>query len=160
MKTELRRDSSPTSAIKLREPLQDFTLADVNGRPVKFSELAKGKKLVAINIWATWCAPCRMEMPGFEQLYHDKKGDGFLLIAVSEDEERPKLDAYLKAKPLSFPVLVDRDQKLGKRLGITALPTTILVGADGKVQRVEEGVQPYFKYEVEASLRTVDRAKK
>ncbi len=160
VKTELRQEHSPIAALKLNEPMPDFTVKDLAGKPVKFSELSRGKKLVAINFWATWCAPCRMEMPGFEKLFREKTKEGFTLLAINEDKERAKLDLYLKEKPVTFPVLIDRDQQLAERLGITAFPTTVLVGADGKVERVLEGVQPYIEYQIELLLRRETKAKK
>ena len=140
--------------------MPDFTVTDLAGKPAKFSELSRGKKLVAINFWATWCGPCRMEMPGFEKLFRDKTGEGFTILAINEDKERAKLDAYLKEKTVTFPVLVDQEQKLSEKLGITALPTTILVGADGRVQEVFEGVQPYLQYRIERLLREESKPKK
>lgn len=153
LKTEMRHQRSPVLALKLKEPMPDFTVVDLAGKPVKFSQLAKGKRVVAINFWATWCAPCRMEMPGFEKLFREKAKDGFTLLAINEDKERPKLDAYLKEKPVTFPVLIDQEQKLAERFGVNAFPTTILVGADGRVERIFEGVQPYLEYQIEGLLK-------
>lgn len=160
LKTKLRHDQSPVAALKLQKPMPDFTVTDLAGKPVRFRQLVQGKSLVAINFWATWCAPCRMEMPGFERLFREKSRDGFILLAINEDKERPKLDAYLKAKPVTFPVLIDHEQKLAERFGINAFPTTILVGADGRVQHVYEGVQPYFEYQVSAALKNEKKPKK
>ena len=140
--------------------MPDFSVTDLAGKPVKFSSLSRGKKVIAINFWVTWCAPCRMEMPGFEKLFRNKTRDGFTLLAINEDKERTRLDAYLKEKPVTFPVLIDEQQKLAEKFGITAFPTTILVGADGRVQEVHEGVRPYFEYQVEGLLRRETKPKK
>ena len=148
LKSQLRRAEAPEIAVKLREPLPDFTLDDATGKSVRFSSLTAGKKVVALNFWASWCGPCRMEMPEFEQVYRNKKDAGFLLVGVSEDENHAKMQAYLQGKPVSFPILRDGDGKLAKRFGIKALPTTILIGPDGRVERVMEGVQPYFEYQL------------
>ena len=154
LKTELRRDESPVAALKIGEPMPDFTLPDANGQPVQLSEVTRTHKLVVINFWDTWCGPCRMEMPSFEKLYTAKKDEGFMLLAVNEDTDPAERDAYLKRKPVSFPVLFDRDgaDPLAKRLKITALPTTVLVGGDRKIQQVNQGVEPYLQYSVQRAL--------
>src|SRR5947207_5119644 len=146
VKNQLNTTESPLTAVKLGEPMPDFTLPDASGQMVKFSDVCRQNKLVLINFWASWCSPCRMEMPQFERLYTTKKGEGFTLLAINVDKEREKADAYLKSKPVSFPVLIDKDGAVAKQLGLNALPTTILVGQDGKVIHVVEGVEPYVEY--------------
>jgi peroxiredoxin len=153
LKTELRRDKSPLGTVKIGEPMPDFTLVDSTGRPVRLSDMTRDHKIVMVNFWATWCGPCRVEMPGFEKIYRDKKNDGFIILAITEDKERPKLDEYLKNKPVTFPVLIDSDNALAKQLKIESLPTTILIGEGGKVKQVHEGVQPYLSYAVEGALK-------
>src|SRR5947209_9223682 len=79
VKTELRREKSPVATLKIGEPMPDFELADVGGNTVELSEAIRGKKLVMINFWASWCGPCRVEMPSFEKLYNDEKDHGFII---------------------------------------------------------------------------------
>ena len=152
VKTELRREKSPVAAIKIGQPMADFKLNDTSGNQVTFSEMSRNKKIVMVNFWATWCGPCRVEMPGLEKLYKDQKDNGFLIVAISEDKERARLDEYLKTKPVSFPVLVDSENGLASQLNIQSLPTTILIEQGGKVRSVHEGVQPYFEYVVREAL--------
>jgi thiol-disulfide isomerase/thioredoxin len=153
VKNQLNTKESPLTAVKLGEPMPDFTLPDSTGRMVKFSDVSRENKLVMINFWASWCTPCRMEMPEFERMYAAKKNERFTLLAINVDKEREKAEAYLKNKPVSFPVLIDKDGAVSKQLGLEALPTTILVGEDGKVLQVIEGVQPYIEFTVENYLR-------
>ena len=152
LKTELRREKSPVASLKINEPMPDFELPDVTGKRVKFSDAVRDKQIVMINFWATWCGPCRVEMPTFEKLYGEEKDHGFIILAVAEDKDRAKLDEYLKSKPLSFPVLIDNDNALIKQLKIQSFPTTVLVRGNGKVWQVHEGVTPYMEYEVRAAL--------
>ena len=133
--------------------MPDFSLPDANGQMVKFSDVSRNNQVVMINFWASWCMPCRMEMPDFEKMYAAKKTKGFTILAINEDKEREKADAYLKSKPVTFPILIDGDGAIAKRFGIEALPTTILVGRDGKVLQVVEGVEPYIEFVVENELR-------
>jgi peroxiredoxin len=153
VKNQLNTRESPLTAVKLGDPMPDFTLPDASGQMVNFSDVSRQNKLVMINFWASWCTPCRMEMPQFERIYATKKGQGFTLLAVNEDREREKAVAYLKNKPVSFPVLMDKDGAVSKQFGVKALPTTILVGQDGKVIQVVEGVEPYVEYLVENYFR-------
>jgi peroxiredoxin len=152
VKNRLKVKESPLKAVKLDEPMPDFSLPDSTGQTVKFSDVSRENKLVMINFWASWCTPCRMEMPQFERVYGTKKSEGFTILAINVDAEREKLDAYLKNKPVSFPVLIDKDSAISKQFGIRALPTTILVGPTGKILRVTEGVEPYLEFSVDRYL--------
>jgi peroxiredoxin len=125
VKNQLNTKESPLTAVKLGQPMPDFTLPDASGQLVKFSDVSRQNKVVLINFWASWCTPCRMEMPEFEQLYAAKKGEGFALLAINVDKEREKADAYLKSKPVSFPVLIDKDGAVAKQFGLEALPTKL-----------------------------------
>jgi peroxiredoxin len=153
VKNQLNTKESPLETLRLNQPMPDFTLTDSTGKTVKLSDAVHEKKLVMINFWATWCAPCRVEMPGFERIYGAKKDEGFTILAIDEDKERDRLDAYLREKPVSFPVLIDQDGALAKQLGLHAFPTTILVDGNGKIVEVIEGVQPYLEYSIENKLR-------
>jgi peroxiredoxin len=153
VKNQLNSKTSPLTEVKLHQPMPDFSLPDANGQMVKLSDVSRNNQVVMINFWASWCVPCRMEMPDFEKMYAGKKARGFTILAIDEDKEREKADAYLKSKPVTFPILIDGDGAIAKRFGIEALPTTILVGRDGKVLRVIEGVEPYIEFVVENELR-------
>ena len=146
VKNQLRKQTSPLEALPLGQPMPAFTLPDRTGNLITFGKDPPVAKLTVINFWATWCGPCRMEMPVFEKLYAAKKQDGFLILAINEDKEPGALDTYLKAKPISFPVLVDTGGSLAEKLGIRAFPTTVLVGGDGKVMQVIEGLDRYLEY--------------
>ena len=157
LKTELRREKSPVAALKIGETMPDFEIPDASGKMVKLAETIHGKKLVMINFWASWCGPCRVEMPSFEKLYTSQKNSGFVILAIAEDKEREKLDEYLREKPVSFPVLIDQNNSLSEKFKIQALPTTVLVGGDGKIKQVHEGVQPYLTFSVQAELKRPER---
>jgi len=126
--------------------LSDFELPDVSAKMVKLSEVIRNKKIVMINFWASWCGPCRVEMPSFEKLYNEQKNNGFVILAIAEDKDRAKLDEYLKQKPVSFPVLVDKDNSLAQKFKIESFPTTVLIGADWKIRQVEEGVPRIWNF--------------
>jgi peroxiredoxin len=113
-------------------PAPDFTLKDINGHVHRLADL-RGK-IVFLNLWATWCPPCRMEMPSMERLYRRLQGTDFVMLAVSEDEDgiaavRPFVDKM----GLTFPVLLDQDGGLPSRYGVTGYPETFVIDRDGRV---------------------------
>jgi len=110
----------------------DFTLPDLQGAPVRLED--QRGKIVFLNIWATWCPPCRAEMPSMETLYQRFKGRDFVMLAVSEDSDGAQSVApFVKELGLSFPVLLDADNHLPSRYGITGYPETFIIDRAGNV---------------------------
>ena len=93
-----------------------------------------------LNFWATWCAPCRVEMPELEKVYRRRHAQGLEILAVSQDEDWGAVEAYLEKAPVSFPVLVDDRLELGARFGVSAVPTTLFLDREGRVLEIIEGV--------------------
>lgn len=116
----------------------DFTLPDLSGTPVTLSDL-RGK-IVFLNLWATWCAPCRAEMPSMQALYERFKGRDFTMIAVSEDTNAEDVAAFAKELKLTFPILLDTSNRLPGRFGVTGYPETFIIDRDGRV--IEHFVGP------------------
>ena len=152
VKNELRQQKSPLETLVLGEKMPDFTLKDASGADVSLSDVVKANKVVAINFWASWCGPCRLEMPGFSKLYDKKHGEGFTILGVNEDEKLDDMTKYLTEKPVKFPVLLDTGGELAKKLKLAALPTTILVNHDGEIVQVMQGVSTFFAAYVESQL--------
>ncbi len=146
-------ESATIAALPLGQTVPDFTLADRSGAELTLSKVVADKKLVLVNFWGAWCGPCRVEMPGFEKMYTDSANNGLQILAVDEADSAADLDAYLAKRPLSFPVLRDSGSVIAKRFGVRAFPTTVLVGHDGKIRRVIEGVETYLPAEVSALLK-------
>ena len=109
----------------------DFTLPDLSGNPVKLSDL-RGK-IVFLNLWATWCPPCRAEMPSMQTLYERLRGPDFVMLAVAEDTNADDVAAFVKELGLTFPVLLDTDNKLPARFGVTGFPETFVIDREGNV---------------------------
>jgi thiol-disulfide isomerase/thioredoxin len=130
----------------------DFELHSVDGAAFRLADETKGKKVVLINFWATWCPPCRLEMPQLEALYQRYRDSGLQILAVNVGEEEQTIRAFLATRPLSFPVLRDSDQSIAARYRIEAFPTTVLLDAEGKVIDVTEGLDPYLAYRVESQI--------
>ena len=159
VKNELRRERSPVASLTLGDPMPGFTLRDAAGAEVSLDQVLRDNKFVAINFWASWCGPCRLEMPSFEKLYQKRHRDGFVILGINEDQKPGDMADYLRDRPVTFPVLLDADGALMKRLGLEALPTTILVRRDGKIAQVFQGVTPYLSAFVEVELKSPQDAK-
>jgi len=111
-------------------PTPDFTLPDPTGKKVSLKDF-RGK-LVMLNFWASWCAPCREEMPTMERLYQEFKSKGFVIVAVDVKDKRTDALAFIKELKLTFPVVFDPDGQVGLLYGAWGLPATYLIGLRGE----------------------------
>ena len=121
-------------AARQRGPMlaPDFSVPDLAGQAVRLSAL-RGK-VVLVNLWATWCPPCREEMPSMERLYQKLKTRDFQLLAVSQDEDgRRVVEPFVRQMKLSFPVLVDPEHQVGDRYGVWGYPETFVIDRSGHV---------------------------
>jgi len=110
----------------------EFKLTDINGKRVALSDL-RGK-VVLLNFWATWCGPCRAEMPSLGNLYEALKGKGFVVIAVSVDTSEKPVKPFVSEKRISFPVLMDKDKEVAfDQYGVFGLPTSFLIDRRGVI---------------------------
>jgi thiol-disulfide isomerase/thioredoxin len=109
-----------------------FALKDLSGREHRLADY-RGR-VVVINFWATWCEPCRDEMPALEKLKERFAGRPFTVLAVNVDEPEARIRKFLSVLPLTFPVLLDYERKLAKSWNVRLLPATYVVGPDGGVR--------------------------
>jgi thiol-disulfide isomerase/thioredoxin len=96
-------------------------------------------KVVMVNFWATWCPPCRDEMPAMERLYRQQKDAGFELVAVSLDADPKVVAPFLSAHKLTFLVALDPEMSLADKYGVRALPSSFIVDRDGTMTAVAIG---------------------
>jgi len=115
----------------------DFELRTINGEQFRLADNI-GKKIIVLNFFATWCEPCREEMPELNRYANEHKGDGFLLVGIDAEEKQDRVEAFLKDLKVDFPVGID-EGNLQKRYAVGAFPTSVLIGVDGKVQFYETG---------------------
>jgi len=128
--------SRGAEGLKAGTPAPDFTLTAMDGTKVALSEL-KGRPVV-LNFWATWCGPCRREMPGLQEFYDKHRSDQWAFLTIS-NEKTDKLEAFLREHPHSFPVLLDSDGKISDLYKVHSIPKTFLIDAGGTIREVISG---------------------
>lgn len=126
--------SQQTSAapVELDAEAPDFTLKNVAGEPVSLSDY-RGQ-VVLLNFWATWCPPCKAEMPSMETLYRMLKDEGLVFLAVNAEPNGPEVvPAFLEKNPHSFPILLDDKGVVQKLYGVYKFPETFIIRRDGTI---------------------------
>ena len=116
----------------------DFTLTTFDGKTVHLADY-QGKP-VLVNFWATWCPPCRAEMPLLNQYYQDHKQQDFTILAVNAGDSQSAVAAFASQNGITFPLLLDPGMSLIDQIGISSFPTSVLIGRDGKVKTIHVGM--------------------
>ena len=130
----------------------DFQLQTLDGKMVKLSDL-RGKP-VLLNFWATWCGPCRSEMPYLQQINDSYSAKGLVLLAIDIAESPATVEKFMTELDLSMTVPMDTDKKVAKAYGITAIPTTFLIDKEGIIRQKMVGAFPN-KAAIETLLKTI-----
>ena len=117
----------------------DFELNTLNGEQVLLSDL-RGKAIL-LNFWATWCPPCRSEMPAMQHVYMDYEQDGFVILAVNNlrQDRRENVESFILEENLTFPVLLDNSGSVSTRYQVNSMPTSFFIDPEGIIREVVIG---------------------
>jgi peroxiredoxin len=136
-------------------PAPAFSLASRAGSQVSLAQY-KGQ-VVMINFWASWCGPCRQEMPLLEGIYKKYGRMGFTMIGVNVEPDSNAANEWLKQTPVSFPILYDKDSKVSKLYDVAGMPSTVIIDRSGKLRKLHRGYKPGDENEYLDSIRALIR---
>src|SRR5262249_31910174 len=129
----------------------DFTLRTMGGPNLRLAE--QRGRVVLVNFWATWCGPCKQEMPHLNRLYEKYKASGFVLLGVNvDDDARNAADVAAKLK-LTFPVLRDTDKKVSRLYDMSAMPSTVVIDREGRVRYIHRGYRDGYEDTYDQQIR-------
>src|SRR5665213_1030581 len=129
----------------------DFTLRTMNGPNMRLQE--QRGRVVMVNFWATWCGPCRQEMPQLNRLYEKYHAAGFVLLGVNVDDDQRKAAEVAGKLGVTFPVLLDTDKTVSKLYELSTMPSTVIIDRDGKVRYVHRGYRTGYEDSYEKQIR-------
>ena len=127
------------------EEAEDFALKTLEGRTVSLKDYLG--KVIFLNFWATWCGPCRTEMPSMEKLWQDFKEENFVILAIDIQEESKLVSSFMKERSLSFPVFLDGKGNVARSYGIRGIPTTFFLNPEGETIGKAVGVRDWASEE-------------
>jgi peroxiredoxin len=129
----------------------DFTLRALDGPNLRLQE--QRGRVVMVNFWATWCGPCRQEMPQLNKLYDKYKSAGFVLLGVNVDDDARNAAGVAGKLGVKFPVLLDTDKKVSQLYDLSTMPSTVIIDRDGKVRYVHRGYKDGYEGTYEQQIR-------
>ena len=131
----------------------DFTLRSIDGPNLRLHE--QRGRVVLVNFWATWCGPCRKEMPHLNRLYEKYRTSGFVLLGVNVDEDTRNAAGVAAKLGVKFPVLLDTDKKASQLYDLNAMPSTVLIDREGKVRHVHRGYLDGYEDTYDQQIRAL-----
>jgi peroxiredoxin len=139
------------AAVQPQQAAPDFTLKRAEGGNLRLAE--QRGQVVLINFWASWCGPCRVEMPHLNKLHDKYKAGGFMVLGVNIDDD-PRHGAATAARwGVKFPVLLDAEKTVTRTYDLGAMPSTVLVDRDGRIRFLHRGYRDGLELEYEKQIR-------
>jgi len=136
-------------------PAPDFTLHSVAGANLRLQE--QRGQVVMLNFWASWCAPCRQEMPQLDRLYEKYHAAGFQLLGVNVDEDARNAAGVSSKLGLHFPVLLDTEKRVSHLYDLSTMPSTVLIDRDGRVRYIHRGYKDGYEQTYDEQIRELLR---
>ena len=138
-------------AVATQAAAPDFTLKSMNGPNLRLAE--QRGRVVMVNFWATWCGPCRQEMPQLDKLYQRYRSSGFVLLGVNVDDDVRKAGDVAAKLGVTFPVLLDTDKAVSKLYDLSTMPSTVIIDRDGKVRYLHRGYLAGYEDNYDKQIR-------
>lgn len=145
----------PAQAADISGKAPDFTLKSRSGKNIRLSDF-RGE-VVLLNFWASWCGPCRQEMPLLEAMYKRYKKLGFTVVGVNVEQDNQKAKGYLSDITVSFPILYDTASTASKLYKVSAMPTTVIIDRSGNMRYLHNGYKPGYEKEYQKQLKKLLR---
>ena len=139
----------------MQKTAPEFSLPDAQGNTVALGDYEG--QVVLINFWASWCGPCREEMPLLEALHQRYEPLGFTMLGVNVEEDSALADKFLKSTSVSFPILYDRNNEVSKLYEVIAMPSTVILDKQGTLRYVHHGYEPGYENDYQDQIRTLLR---
>ena len=147
--------STGASALEIGKPAPDFTLKSISGANLNLTE--QRGKIIVINFWASWCGPCRTEMPVLQTFYDKYKDLGVSVWGVNVEQENQAGRDFLADLNLTFPILFDASNTLSETYQVEAMPTTIIIDRDGLVRYAYKGYKPGYEKKYAKAIKKLIR---
>jgi peroxiredoxin len=135
--------AAAAAAALIGGPAPDFALKSRGGANLRLSE--ELGNVVMVNFWATWCGPCRQEMPLLDEIYDRYRDAGFQLLGVNIDDDANKAARMADDMGVGFPLLFDQEKEVSRLYDVSAMPVTVLIDRDGTVRHVHHGYRPGYE---------------
>lgn len=144
------------AAVQPQQAAPDFTLKRAEGGNLRLAE--QRGQVVLINFWASWCGPCRIEMPHLNKLHDKYKAGGFMVLGVNIDDDPRNAVATATKLGVSFPVLLDGDKRVSKLYDLSTMPTTLIIDRDGRLRHLHRGYREGYELTYDQQVRDLLKA--
>lgn len=144
---------SSSTIAEVDEPAPDFTLKSTSGENIRMNE--QRGNVVLVNFWASWCGPCRQEMPHLDALNEKYSDLGFTVLGINVDADKAEAEKVLRDIPVDFNILFNPDNSVAQAYGLDSMPFTVLVNRDGDIKHIHRGFRPGFEDKYEEQVRSL-----